>query len=74
MAFSPGNKSYAAENHNNTNQIKGVVTNYFNGDICTIDISKDDKYSFNIDPNIVSSELDNHIITLKKTNNKWLTN
>ena len=133
MAFLPVNKIYAAENTDNTNQIKGVVTNYFNseyesiekgqavnvdsiigneklkefinlknsregiwfkklnynlvnysininynsinfnGDICTVDISNDTQFSFDQDPNIVSKEFGaKHVITLKKTTNKWL--
>ena len=133
MAFSPGNKSYAASNTDSTNQIKNVISNYFNsefesikkgqavnedsiigngklkefinlrntrkgiwykklnynlvnysininynsiifnGDICTVDLSKDNQFSFDQDPNIVSKESgEKHIITLKTTGNKWL--
>ena len=133
MVFLSVNKNSVPENTDATNQIKGVVTNYFNseyesikkgkavnvdaiigdeklkeyvnlrntreglwykklnygltnysikinyssinfnGTIYNIDITKDTTFSFDIDPDTVSKEWDvKHVITLKKTDNKWL--
>jgi len=44
-----------------------------NGDECIINLKKDTKFSFSKNPDIISEEFDvEHIINLKKINNKWL--
>ncbi|MBY6878780.1 amidase domain-containing protein, partial [Clostridium botulinum] len=44
-----------------------------NGNECIINLKKDTKFSFSKNPDIISEEFDvEHIINLKKINNKWL--
>lgn len=44
-----------------------------NGNECIINLKKDTKFSFSRNPNIISEEFNvEHIINLKKINNKWL--
>ncbi|MFV3014094.1 amidase domain-containing protein [Clostridium botulinum] len=44
-----------------------------NGNECIINLKKDIKFSFSKNPDIISEEFDvEHIINLKKINNKWL--
>ncbi|AOZ78023.1 amidase domain-containing protein [Clostridium pasteurianum] len=131
LIFSPISKAHAEENINDVNEIKGIVSKYFNDEFESIKkgqaISQDDtisnnklkefidlkysrealwfkkinnqltKYSINIDynsidfnensciiniskytefsfsniPDTVSKEWGNHVLTLKKINNKW---